>query len=179
MVLRITSGTYKNRVLASIPGKGFRPLSERMKLALFSAIGDKIHGVRFLDLFAGTGNVGLEALSRGAASVTFVEQYRDKIDLIKRNTDFIGKPEEITIIQSDVLSFHTEEEYDIIFAGPPYKANIGTEILSHLRDSKIMSSGVVLILQRHYRERPDTAGYTGIRSSRYGITCLDFLKLDS
>lgn len=176
MSLRISSGIYKNRRLKTIPGKEFRPLSEKIKQALFSILGDKINGSNFLDLFAGAGNVGLEALSKGAEFVVFIEKGRDKIELIKQNVALLGVEDIVRIVPSDVFNFHADLNFDIVFAGPPYKINLGTKILHYLRTNDIVRKESILVLQHHCKEDIDFDGYSRIDKRRYGITELDFLK---
>jgi 16S rRNA (guanine966-N2)-methyltransferase len=178
MYLRISSGIYKNRRLKTIPGKEFRPLSERVKLAVFSILGDKIKDSNFLDLFGGTGNVGLEALSRGAKSVVFVEKESKKIELIKSNVSSIGVDEKVEIIQSDVFNYKTQSDFDIVFAGPPYKVNFSTKILNHLKNNNIVKKDTILILQHHFKEEIDADGYNVIDKRKYGITEIVFLILN-
>ncbi len=175
MVLRITAGIYKNKRLQSVPGKEFRPLSERIKLALFSILADRIKGSVFLDLCAGTGNVGLEALSRGAECVVFVEKFREKINLIKNNTALLGVEERAEIIQSDVFDFKPQRCFNIIFAGPPYKADISTGILRHINEAGIVNKDTIVIIQHHYKEEVDISGYELIDRRKYGITLIDIL----
>ncbi len=177
MSLRISSGIYKNKRLKSIPGKQFRPLSERIKLSLFSILGSKIKGSYFLDFFAGTGNVGLEALSLGAKFVIFVEKEKDKINLIKHNVSLLGVEDKIKILHIDVFNCQIDEKFDIVFAGPPYKANFGTGILQYLRENNIAGENTTIILQHHYKEDIDIKGYKVIDKRRYGNTVLDFFVI--
>lgn len=177
MPTRISSGIYKNKRLKTIPGKEFRPISEKIKLALFSILGDKINGSNFADLFAGVGNVGLEALSRGAEYVVFVEKARDKIELIKHNVTLLGVDDTVQIAHSDVFDFNADLNFDIVFAGPPYKINLGTKIMQYLRTSDFINRETIIILQHHYKENIDSSGYNRIDKRKYGITELDFFVI--
>ena len=179
MVLRITSGIYKNRKLVTLPGKDFRPLSDRVKLALFSIISERVGNSSFLDLFAGAGSVGLEALSRGAASVVFVEKERKKVELIRKNTETLGAEKDVIIHKKDVFNYFPEEKFDIVFAGPPYRENYCTDILRHVLEAGLMERSSLLILQHHFKEKPDFAGFEILDSRKYGITQIDFAKLIS
>ena len=179
MALRITSGIYKNRKIATLPGKEFRPLSEMVKLALFSIISERIQNSYFLDLFAGTGSVGLEALSRGAAAVVFVEKEKKKVELIQQNALSIGAEADVTIHKKDVFDFFSDKKSDIVFAGPPYKDNYCTDILRHVLKAGLLGHGSLFILQHHFKEDADFSGFEILDSRKYGITQSDFVRLNS
>jgi len=176
MALRITAGKYKNKKLKSIPGKQLRPLSERVKEALFSIINEKIKGAVFLDLFAGTGNVGIEALSRGASESVFVEKDPERVRIIEENIKTLGVEEQTKVVCSDVFNYRTGIEPDIIFAGPPYKANISSEILNHLKNFDIAGCRTLIIIQHHYKEEANSDYFNKVDSRKYGKTVLDFFK---
>jgi 16S rRNA (guanine(966)-N(2))-methyltransferase RsmD len=179
MALRITAGIYKNKKLKSAFGKDFRPLSERVKLALFSILGEKVKNTAFLDLFAGTGNVGLEALSRGAAHITMVEKENKKIDLINHNVKSLGVEDKVDIVNSDVFDYISKISFDIIFAGPPYKPNLVQDVLEHLKKNNMIRKETLLIIQHHHKEKFNYPGYNRIYSKKYGITTLDFFILEA
>jgi 16S rRNA (guanine966-N2)-methyltransferase len=118
--MRVVAGAYKGRRLQAPRGTGTRPTADRVREALFSILGD-ISGVRVLDLFAGTGALGIEALSRGAASAMFVERDPHAIAALKRNLEAVGASE-ATVRRQDALGFLTAEggTYDLVFVDPPY-----------------------------------------------------------
>ena len=177
MDLRITAGEFKNRRLASLPGKELRPLSGRIKEALFSIISEIIPGAVFLDLFAGTGNVGFEALSRGASKAFLVEKDPASLRLIRKNIEILGVSDRVEMYSCDVFDFHRDLSADIIFAGPPYRPNLTSRILTHCRDSRIIRAGSLLIIQHHRKEPVEHSGYEISDSRTYGITTLDFFRL--
>lgn len=124
-MLRIFGGTYKNRRIISPLGYEVRPSSGMVRQALFNILMGQIEGAHFLDLFAGSGAVGLEALSRGADRVTFVESNRDSLKAIHENIEQLGCNDQVQIISGDVLQIlkrlsSQTVKYDIIFADPPY-----------------------------------------------------------
>lgn len=176
MTLRISSGTFKNKKLKSIPGKEFRPISDRIKLALFSIIRERIKNKSFLDLFAGTGSVGFEALSNGAANVTFVELQKKKIELININSAHLDVSDHIEIIKADVFKFYSNKKYDIIFAGPPYKMDLTADILSVVKDHDLLLPDGLLIVQHHFKEKVDHVDYNIMNTRRYGLSILDFFR---
>lgn len=120
-MMRITAGTAKGRRLKS-PTAGTRPMTERMKESLFSALGD-VSGMRVLDLYAGSGSLGLEALSRGAKKATFVEKERDAIVKLEENIKTTGFGRKSEVLWADVpttVSRHADKRMDLIFVDPPY-----------------------------------------------------------
>src|SRR5207249_3181638 len=122
LAMRVIAGSAGGVRLA-VPKRGVRPTMDRVKAAIFSSLGDAIVGARVLDLFAGTGALGIEALSRGAASAVFVEEDREAVRTIERN--FITTKLRGRVWQRDVFAFlegtRPNERYDIVFADPPYE----------------------------------------------------------
>ena len=114
--MRIISGQYKNRELKSPNSSATHPMGERERLAIFNMLGD-LSGKTVLDLFAGTGALGLEALSRGAASCTFVENHPKTLQILKQNLQNI---ENVTIVKTDAYKFEPVNKFDLIFIDPPY-----------------------------------------------------------
>lgn len=120
-MMRITAGTAKGRRLKS-PSAGTRPMTERMKESVFSALGD-VSGLKILDLYAGSGSLGLEALSRGSKKATFVEKERDAIVKLEENIKTTGFGRKTEVLWSDVpttISRRADNRMDLIFLDPPY-----------------------------------------------------------
>jgi len=132
--MRITSGLFRGRNLR-VPAKHVRPTQDRVREALFSSLQTLVPACRFLDLFAGTGSVGLEALSRGAGHVTSVEAQRSTFELLMKNSSELTGPAQLTqahhAVQRDVGAFlapgNRGEPYDIVFADPPYAKTLRAE----------------------------------------------------
>src|SRR5258705_1435699 len=127
MRVRIISGTYRGRNLKSPPSLDVRPTSDRLRETLFNVIAPRIDEARFLDLCAGSGAVGIEALSRGAAHATFVDRSRKMCGLIEANLDLCGIPEEETeVILSEATAFLRRDSarqrkgWDLVYFDPPY-----------------------------------------------------------
>jgi 16S rRNA (guanine966-N2)-methyltransferase len=120
--VRVIAGAYKGRTLRAPPGRGTRPTSDRVREALFSILGD-VSDARVLDLFAGSGALGIEALSRGAAHATFVDSSRRAADAIRANLGAIGDPGAQVRVE-DALSYlaRADGTYDLVFADPPYSS---------------------------------------------------------
>ncbi len=169
MNIRIISGKYGGRKIEAPDGTRTHPMGERVRNAMFNSIGSEIQGTDVLDVFAGTGSVGLEALSRGARSATFVE--RDKIaqKILAKNVVSLGAEQSVEIIRTSVnnwLETRDEKFYDIIFADPPYddlqlstvsklfgllKPN-GLMVLSHTGRGEVpnLENGIVVVDNRSY-----------------------------
>ncbi|MDH5505742.1 MAG: 16S rRNA (guanine(966)-N(2))-methyltransferase RsmD [Anaerolineae bacterium] len=120
--LRVISGTARGRKLSLVPGDSTRPISDRVKEALFNILGLEINGAKVLDLFAGTGSVGIEALSRGAAFVRFIDRNRLAINTVQQNLATTGFTENINVLQHDafaVLASPPDLHFDYIYVAPP------------------------------------------------------------
>ena len=120
--MRVITGTARGRVLRTLEGEDVRPTTDRVKEAVFSIIQFEIEGRRVLDLFAGSGQLGIEALSRGAASATFVDMSKDSLSTVKYNLEHTKLGDNAKVVQTDALSFLklTKDKFDIVFLDPPY-----------------------------------------------------------
>ena len=157
--------------------KEVRPTSNKVLLALFNILGEKIRGCKFLDLFAGTGSIGLEAIKRGAESCVFVESVRARADSIKKKSDSLVLSLEIRRALSWLAK--REMKFDIIFADPPYNAG-WTEILPALPNlDKIFEKESIFIIEHSTREpvtlRENPYNMHIISTREYGETALTFL----
>jgi len=168
MNVRLISGRFGGRKIEAPDNSRTHPMSERVRNALFNSIASDIEGVRVLDAFAGTGAVGFEALSRGAQSVVFVERDRIAQKILERNVATLAAQHECTIIRASVAAWCStvdEQEFDIIFADPPYHDTQlstvhklfdllkpgGLMVLSHPGRSEVLAkSGVVVVDNRSY-----------------------------
>lgn len=178
--MRITGGTGRGRRLQVPAGSRVRPTSDKVKQALFNILGERVVDAAFLDLFAGAGGIGLEALSRGAAQVTFVESSPDSLAAIRKNLELPGFAGRARIVPAKVKSFlkKAPEHYDVVFLDPPY-AEEPRPLLELLA-----ASGMVrpqgLVIAEHFRKQPspENAGALRLfREARYGDTVLAFYEL--
>ena len=175
-MLRIITGTKKGQKLLTLEGEATRPTSERIKGAMFSSIQFDIEYRRVLDLFAGSGQLGLEALSRGAASVTFVDMERDAMEIVKKNaiaTDFFGK---CRYCVSDYRNFIRKaagkDKYDLVFIDPPYAMACCADALTRLAEAELLLDGAILVCESG-EENVNLAelsalGFESIKSTSYG-----------
>ena len=185
--LRILSGDAKGRVLKTLKSDdlSIRPMLGRMKKSLFDIIRPRLHDSEFLDLFAGTGAVGLEALSNGARRVVFVEQSPVSLKLIKDNIDMLGWSARCNMQRADVTKGFSwlKVQFDIIFMGPPYKdANKLPLALTSPALRAVAEAGLILddglIICQHHKKESVTAPY-GIelfRQEKYGDTLVSFFR---
>jgi 16S rRNA (guanine966-N2)-methyltransferase len=183
-LMRIISGTYRGRVLKSPAGNKTRPTSDRLRESLFNILNPSINAeTRFLDLCAGTGAVGIEALSRGAGFVTFVDKSRRSCALIEENLDLLGVPEEETEIvclaAETFVARRYEPGWDLVFYDPPYDTNYAIVLHEFAgRDSNVLNAGGALIAEHHAKNAlPDAvADLRRWRVLKQGETMLSFYE---
>jgi 16S rRNA (guanine966-N2)-methyltransferase len=176
-VTRIVAGQAGGRRLR-VPATGTRPTSERVREAMFSALESAVDldGALVLDLYAGSGALGLEALSRGAGSVTFVETDRKALDVLRRNAATVGLPGAVVLpgTVESVLVDPPAVPFDVVLADPPYAttADQVARLLNRLADNGWLAGHGVLVLERAARDGEPAlpAGWTAFRSRRYGDT---------
>lgn len=168
--MRIITGLARGRKLVSPDGMDVRPTAEVTKEAVFSAIHFEVEGARMLDLFAGTGQMGLEAISRGAKSATFVESGRPSLEALRANIAACGFEEQCKVIAMDALGFLKigGGEYDVAFIDPPYGQGLAQAALP-LVAQQMAPGGVILCETDRHEEMPETAGsFRLIKTRRYG-----------
>jgi len=182
--LRVIAGEAKGRRLVSVPGTGTRPITDRVKEALFDILGSEIEGTAFLDLFAGTGSVGIEALSRGAGSAVFVDRSRRAIDTVRRNLAITGLSGRAQVIRRDAFSFlsaaPTSGLFDYVYVAPPQYRGLWAKALLAVDGTPLLAPGGLVIVQIHpkeFRELLTTRLRLG-RQRRYGSTMLCFYHCD-
>ena len=161
MSLRVISGSARGRKLKPVPGDSTRPIMDRAKEALFSIIGDQVWDTVWLDLFAGTGSVGIEALSRGAAEVLFVDLERSAIKIIHDNLRHTDLDELAIVRQLDAFALikrAPQQIFDYIYIAPPQYQNMWKDILLALEENPAwIPEGTYVIVQidpREYEELP-------------------------
>jgi len=179
--MRIISGKYKGHQLVSFSADHIRPTTDRVKESLFNMIQMHIEGARVLDLFSGTGNLGLEALSRGADSVLFVEKNRKSIQILEKNIGKLKVSEPHQILQKDVLTFLKNYEgpaFDLIFADPPFTEQMAHDVMLAADVSKAFHAETLMMIESARREKilddyPTVARYD-VRE--FGDKVLSFFK---
>lgn len=168
--MRVITGTARGRVLRTLEGEDVRPTTDRVKEAVFSIIQFEIEGRRVLDLFAGSGQLGIEALSRGADSTTFVDMSKDSLATVKYNLEHTKLGDRAKVIQTDALSFLklTKDRFDIVFIDPPYASSLVADSMKLLSDA-VADGGCTVCETPVDSELPESFGELKLyRSYRYG-----------
>ena len=183
--LRVIAGEAKGRKLRMVSGAGTRPITDRVKESLFSILAGDVPGSQFLDLFAGTGSVGIEALSRGAARATFVESSARALTTLRTNLELTRLADRGHVVQADVFRFLTgtpDTPFDIVYVAPPQYADLWLRTV-RLVDSNPgwLTEGGVLIAQMHPKEwTPPKLQRLRVEDDRsYGSTRLIFFGVGS
>ena len=180
--MRIISGISKGRKLLPPKGKALRPTSDRVKESIFNILGSEVKGKAVLDLFAGTGNLGIEALSRGALKAVFVEKEKQALDLIKTNLSRCGMESEAEIFSGEVeraiaVLKDRGESFDLIVMDPPYEKGLIQRTLKKLSSVKIHHQESILVIEHNRREPlPDPIErWEVVRQRKIGDTVVSFL----
>ena len=139
---RIISGEYKGRKFEFMPSVDLRPTPDRLRETLFNWLGQGIDGKTCLDLFAGTGSLGLESLSRGADKIIFVEKNLNHLDKIKEYIESLKANGDISVIHEDVLTWidETNDNFDLIFVDPPFHKDLAEKVLSKIRTNSLLAN---------------------------------------
>ena len=159
--MRVISGSAKGRRLHTPKNQRVRPTSDRVKEALFnilSVLVDRFDDCRVLDIFAGTGNLGIEALSRGAASAVFIDNHRESVALIARNLELTGFGSSSRVIQKDVsvaLNALSRENvtFQLVFIDPPYEQGLATDALEKLAKSSLLGARSIVVAEYSIHEQ--------------------------
>jgi len=177
--MRIITGSYKGRSLESLNDRSIRPVTDRVKTTIYDMLQNRLRltGAAVLDLYAGSGSLGFEALSRGARHVVFVDDAGDALDIIERNAAALGCLDNCAIIQSDSLSYiaKTRENYDLIFADPPYAYGMTGEIPAQVFQKNILTDHGYLIIEhtKNLIFKPD--GHFRVTATKeFGTTHVSF-----
>jgi 16S rRNA (guanine966-N2)-methyltransferase len=181
MTLRLSGGALAGRRVRAAAGAALRPTPGRVKEALFSILGDRIAGAAVLDLFAGTGAIGFEALSRGAAHAIFVEFHAGTAAAIRATAREIGVADRARVVRADASRALAglRDRFDFVYADPPYEAPAPAAALEALRASGAVDARTVIVYER--RSSAPTVhfpGFTTTRQARYGEVLLQFLRVD-
>src|SRR5881394_779241 len=164
--MRVVTGEAKGRKLKTPKIPGTRPIMDRVKTALFDILSTEVEDARFLDLFAGTGSVGIEALSRGATHATFIEMNHKILQLVRENLQITGLTDRAETLHSNAFKFlqtyqvpeptKTEQRriYDIVYIAPPQYEEMAARALALVDSSTLCASEALVIVQIHPKERP-------------------------
>ena len=177
--MRVISGKYKGKNLIGFDIDGTRPTMDRVKESLFASIQNKLNGSIILDLFAGSGSLGIEALSNGASECYFIDNNIELINIIKKNTTNIN--EKIHIMKSDYkdaleLFRNSNIKFDIIFLDPPYKFNLINDCLEKIIKYDILNSDGIIVCE-YETENIESNGLKVLKDKKYGSKKIQILKL--
>lgn len=169
-MMRIITGTARGTKLVTLEGEATRPTSERTKESVFSMLQFDIEGRRVLDLFGGSGQMGLEALSRGAASATIVDQSPDAVKIIKANAQKTKLFDRCVILTKDYKAYlkGTKEKFDIIFLDPPYDTNMLAESMRIILEQDMLNYGGTIVLESGKDDIPEYGELTMRRHYKSG-----------
>jgi 16S rRNA (guanine966-N2)-methyltransferase len=177
--MRVAAGSLKGRELR-YPKAGLRPTKNMTRQAIFNILGDRVVGARVLDLFAGGGSLGIEALSRGAVSVVFVEQSGATFAFLKRNIAGLGTA---TALRLDVLKAverFAPNSFDVVLADPPYRLGLVGATVQRVAGSGVISAGGLLMIEHHRDEpAPVPDGWELLRQGKYGETRVALIRRNS
>ena len=178
--MRVTGGIGKGKRLKVPSGSRVRPTADKVKQALFNILGSRVIDAVFLDLFAGAGGIGIEALSRGAGRVVFVDLSKESFAIIKQNIERLGFSDRARIFRSNAVTFlkKPSEQYDIVFLDPPYTEDI-EPLLEQIASAQIVRQDGIVVAE-HFKKQPSPqeAGVLKlIREACYGDTVLAFYDM--
>lgn len=181
--MRIIAGRARSLPLKTVSGMDTRPTTDRIKETLFNMINQRLCDASFLDLFAGSGGIGLEAVSRGAARVVFVEQNKKAAACIRENINFTRSEQESSLICMDVLAAlkqleHTGQ-FDLVFMEPPYHQQLERQVLEYLKDSDLIGEDSMIIVEASLEtdfSYLETLGYDMIKMKKYKTNVHVFLQ---
>jgi len=179
--MRVIGGEAKRKRLVSVSGEGTRPITDRVKESLFDILAPRVADSAVLDLFAGTGGVGIEALSRGARLAVFVDSDRRAIRAIRRNLDITGLADRAQVYQRDAFQFIRSwrgEPFDLVYVAPPQYHELWERALRELEGRPLLAPGCGVIAQIHPKEHRELAlrSLALVDLRRYGSTTLCFYE---
>ena len=182
MTLRLVGGELRSRRIRAPRGAAVRPTPGRVKEALFSMLGDRVVDAHVLDLYAGTGAVGFEALSRGAADAVFVERHAPTAAAIRAAARALGVEDRVRVVRSEVerTARFLGGRYDFVYADPPYAAPAPIAVLARLREQRSIDAETIVVYEHRSDRAADPgwheAGFITEREARYGEVALHFLR---
>lgn len=181
--MRIIGGKFKGKKLRPVPGTATRPTSDRAREAIFNIIGFEARDARVLDLYAGTGALGIEALSRGARSAVFIDVSRQSLSVLQANLADLALEVPTSVIRWDLTHNlnclrSMPRAFDLVFMDPPYNRNLIAPTLNHLHSSRSLENGARIVVE-HSRQEPvetDLVAFEFADRRRYGKALVSFLN---
>ena len=179
--MRIIGGKYRSRVLAEFAGEDVRPTSDRAKESLFNILSLKMYGARVLDLFCGSGALGIESLSRGAKEVVFNDFAKDSLAIVKKNLAALKiavNGEEVKLSGADYLVCleSVRGQFDLIFIDPPYRFDYGVKALEKIAQRNLLTENGVAVYERDRAFEGEIEGLEKYDERKYGKTYITFFR---
>lgn len=181
--MRVIAGKARRLALKTIPGEETRPTTDRIKETLFNILQPEIPGCRFLDLFSGSGAIGIEALSRSAEAAVLVEKNPKACACIRENLTFTKLDKSAKVLNMDVLqalrSLEHQDAFDLVFMDPPYKQELERQVLEYLSESNVITEDTLIIVEADMEtdfSYVDALGYDLLRSKEYKTNKHVFLQ---
>lgn len=180
-MLRVISGKLRGLKLDSPDGTETRPTLDRVKEALFNIIFTKVYDANVLDLFAGSGSLGIETLSRGSDFCTFVDNNTSAVEIIKSNLKKAHITDRYNVFLTDAINFlnSTDKKYDIIFLDPPYKAGLYEELLSVIKKRKLLKDNGIVVAECDSSNAINCDGYNILKDRTYGKARIYVLEVSA
>ncbi|WP_106766124.1 16S rRNA (guanine(966)-N(2))-methyltransferase RsmD [Paenibacillus faecalis] len=183
--MRVVAGSAKGRPLKSVAGMGTRPTTDKVKEAIFSMIGPYFEGGNVLDLFAGTGGLGIEALSRGMERAVFIDIESRSIDTIKANLKLTGFESNAEIYRNDAgraikVLEKRNYNFDLVFLDPPYRIKNGNILMIEMASRGLLRKGALLVLEYEssYSYSEHVSGFRHLRTAEYGETAVSIYEFE-
>ena len=179
--MRVIAGKYKGRILKTVPDNSVRPATDKVRGAIFNVLQSRVDWTSavVLDLFAGSGSVGIEALSRGAKKVIFVENSRNAVKFLSANLESIGAAQDAQVVQGDVFHFlkSAYRSYDVVFADPPYALESLAALPNTIFASNVVDDNGYLIIEHptHFAFQPGSEWESAVEKT-YGRTTVSFFQ---
>ena len=179
--MRIISGLKRGLKLKSLEGSDTRPTLDNVKEAIFSMLFDSVRDAKVLDLFAGSGALGLEALSRGAKEAVFVDANPKACSIIKANIESAKMENASAIVRSDAMEYlkkakAEKQKFDLIFLDPPYSNGLLDEALSLIEEYGILEKDGLIVCEFDSTEKPDIKSFNLVKDKKYGRVCVNILE---
>ncbi|QHW30109.1 16S rRNA (guanine(966)-N(2))-methyltransferase RsmD [Paenibacillus rhizovicinus] len=184
--MRVIAGTAKGRSLKAVPGKNTRPTTDKVKEAIFSMIGPYFDGGSVLDLFAGTGGLGIEAMSRGADNAVFIDLEGASIEVIKQNLQAAGLSDRAEIYRTDAVRAvkalaKRDLKFALVFLDPPYRMKDMDDLMTELATRGLLEEDATVVVEHdaEHRYPESVAHYRQLKHSEYGDTAVTIYRYDA
>ncbi len=178
--MRVIAGKNRGAKLMSLEGNNTRPTSDRIKETLFNIINQQLLGANVLDLFSGSGSLGIECVSRGADFATLVENFPEAIQVINSNVAHTKNEEKIKVIKSDVMEYlkknKSGDKYDVIFLDPPYLHDYEALVLELLYEGDFLTDDGIIVVEHSSKTNVDNHYFEIYREKEYKVTSLTFMR---